>query len=245
VSSPAWRATWDWALTIGSLLLPLLLGIALGDLLHGLPLNQNGDFTGSFLDLLTPYGIWVGVTFLALTLAHGAMFLSLKTTGNVQHRAERIAGPLAGIALLAVAGFAIWTHSLSGRGVLPSPLQVAAFLLIVGAAWSIRDGHAAWGFAATTGAIAATVASLFVSLYPNVMVSSTNKTYNLTVAGTATGNYSLTVMTVVALVFTPVVIGYQAWSYHVFRARIKGPGPQVAPASATADRNPEGGPAKA
>jgi cytochrome bd ubiquinol oxidase subunit II len=245
VASAAWRATWDWALTIGSLLLPLLFGIALGDLLHGLPINQNGDFTGSFLDLLTPYGIWVGVTFLALTLAHGAMFLSLKTTGTVQQRAQRLALPLSGIAILAVAGFALWTHSQSGRGVLPSPLQVVAFLLVVGAAWSIRDGHAVWGFAATTGAIAATVGSLFVALYPNVMVSSTNKSYNLTVANSAAGNYSLTVMTVVALVITPVVILYQAWSYHVFRQRIKGPGPQAAPASLAPDGSSESGTAPA
>jgi cytochrome d ubiquinol oxidase subunit II len=223
VTNPKWTATWDWSLTVGSLLLPLLLGVGLGDLVHGLPLDQNGNFTGSFLDLLTPYGLWTGVTLLALTLAHGSMFLSLKATGAVQERSERLAGPLAWIAVLAVLGFSIWTQVQSDRGVLPSPLQVLAILLVVAAAWSIRDGHAGWGFAATTATIAATVASLFVTLYPNVMVSSTNKAYNLTVANSSSSHYALTTMTVVAVIFTPLVLAYQGWSYYVFRARVKGP----------------------
>jgi cytochrome bd ubiquinol oxidase subunit II len=228
-TSPRWRATWDWALTIGSLLLPLLLGIALGDLLHGLPIDKSGNYTGTFLDLFTPYGVWVGLTLLALTLAHGASFLSLKTTGAVQQRAQRLAGPLAWVAVLAVLGFAIWTHVLSAHGVLPNPIQVLAFLLVVGAAWAAHDGYYDWAFAATTATIAATVGSMFVSLYPNVMVSSTNSAYNLTVANSASGSYALTVMTVVALIFTPLVLAYQAWSYYVFRGRIKGPVAETAP----------------
>jgi cytochrome d ubiquinol oxidase subunit II len=223
VTNPRWTSTWDWSLTIGSILLPVLIGIGLGDLVHGLPLDQNGNFTGSFLDLLTPYGIWTGITLLALTLAHGSMFLSLKTTGVVRDRSERLAGPFSWIAVLAVLGFAIWTQVQSGRGVLPSPLQVLAVLLVVAAAWSIRDGHAGWGFVATTATIAATVASLFVTLYPNVMVSSTNKAYNLTVANSSSAHYALTTMTVVAVILTPLVLAYQGWSYYVFRARVKGP----------------------
>jgi cytochrome d ubiquinol oxidase subunit II len=230
VNSPRWRAIWDWSLTIGSALLPVLLGVALGDLLTGLPINQNGDFTGSFLDLLTPYGLWVGVTLLALTLAHGAMFLSLKTTGAVQERAQRLAGPLSWIAVPFVFGFALWTHLQSSNGVLPGPIEVAAFLLVVAAAWSVRDGHAGWGFTATTAAIGATIVSMFVHLYPNVMVSSTNSAYNLTVKNSASSHYALTVMTVVAVVFTPLVLAYQGWSYHVFRGRIKGPAAQTTPA---------------
>jgi cytochrome d ubiquinol oxidase subunit II len=97
----------------------------------------------------------------------------------------------------------------------------------VAAAWSVRDGHTGWGFAATTAAIAATLASFFVALYPNVMISTTNKSYNLTVANSAAGHYALTVMTVVAAVFAPLVIAYQAWSYHVFRGRIKGPAAEI------------------
>jgi cytochrome bd ubiquinol oxidase subunit II len=229
VNSPRWRATWDWTLTIGSILLPLLLGIGLGDLLQGLAINQSGTFTGSFWSLFTPYGVWFGVTLLSLSLAHGAMYLSLKTTGAVEARAQRLAEPFAWIAVLLVAGFGIWTHVLSGRGVLPSPLQVLAWLLIVAGAWSLRDGHYGWGFTATTAAIATTLVSFFTSLYPNVMVSKTNKSYNLTVANSATGHYALTVMTVIAVVCAPLVIAYQAWSYHVFRGRIKGPPLEATP----------------
>jgi cytochrome bd ubiquinol oxidase subunit II len=219
--SPGWRATWDWALTIGSILLPLLLGIALGDMFSGLPINQHGNFTGSFLDLLTPYGIWFGLTLLALSLAHGAMYLNLKTTDVVQQRAHRLAGPLAWVAALFVLGFFIWTHVLSDRGVLPNPVQVIAFLLALGAAWAVRDGHYGWGFAATAAATAGTVVTLFVALYPDVMVSSTRSAYNLTVSNAASSNYALTVMTVVALIFTPLVLAYQAWSYYVFRGRVQ------------------------
>jgi cytochrome d ubiquinol oxidase subunit II len=232
-TNPSWRATWDWTLTIGSLALPVLLGIGLGDLLEGLPLNQHGTFTGSFWTLFTAYGIWFGLTLLALTLAHGAMYLSLKTTGEVQARAQRLAGPLSWIAVLFLAGFAIWTHVQSSRGVLPAPLQVLAWLLIVAAAWSIRDGHSGWGFAATTAAIAATLVSFFVALYPDVMISTTNKSYNLTVANSASPHYSLVVMTVVAVIFTPLVIAYQAWSYHVFRGRIRMPAAAAAAARPT------------
>jgi cytochrome bd ubiquinol oxidase subunit II len=223
VSSPRWRATWDWSLTIGSLLLPLLLGIALGDLLAGLPINQSGNFTGSFWDLFTPFGVWVGFTLLALSLAHGAMFLSIKTTGVVQERAHRLAQPLSWIAVPFVVGFAIWNHREFGHGVLPGPIEVTAILLVVAGAWAIRERQHGWGFAATTAAIAAVVVAMFSRLYPNVMVSTTNSAYNLTVKSTASGAYALKVMTIVAVIFAPLVIAYQAWSYHTFRARIKGP----------------------
>jgi len=155
----------------------------------------------------------------------------------VQQRAQRLAGPLAWVAVLAVTGFFIWTHVLSSRGVLPSPIQIIAFLFAVGAAWAVRDGHVGWAFGATTATIAATVISIFVSLYPNVMVSSTNSAYNLTVANSASSNYALTVMRVVAVIFTPLVLAYQGWSYYVFRGRIKAPavgGPSAASSAASA-----------
>jgi cytochrome d ubiquinol oxidase subunit II len=242
VTDPRWRSVWDWTLTVGSLLLPVLFGIALGDLLHGLPINQQGTFTGSFWDLFTGYGIWFGLTLLSLTLAHGAMYLSLKASGQVQARAERMAGPLSWIAVGLVLGFSIWTHVQSGRGVIPAPLQVAAVLLVVGAAWSVRDGHPGWGFAATTAAIGATVASFFVALYPNVMISSTNSSYNLTVSNSASGNYTLEVMTIVAVIFAPLVLAYQAWSYYIFRRRVVAPrGDESSPTiAAGAAANTEG-----
>jgi cytochrome d ubiquinol oxidase subunit II len=243
-SSPAWRRTWTVTLTTGSLLLPLLFGIAFGDLLHGLPINQAGEYTGGFVDLLTGYGIWVGVTLLAITLTHGAVFLCIKTTGAVADRAGRLAGPFSWIAVATVTGYAIWTRiETPGNVVIPTPLELLAVLTAVAAAWSIRDRHFGWAFSATTLTMASVVASLFVALYPNVMVSSTNSAYNLTVANTAAGDYALEVMTIVALIFTPLVIAYQGWNYYVFRARITGPPletppPQEAPPPETAQPAP-------
>jgi cytochrome d ubiquinol oxidase subunit II len=223
-TSPAWRRTWTVTLTVGSILLPLLFGLALGDLLHGLPINQSGNYTGGFVDLLTPYGIWVGVTLLAITFTHGAAYLTIKTTGTVGERADRLGTPFAWIAVAAVIGFAIWTRlETPGNVVIPSPLEILAVLTAIAAAWSLHDNHHGWAFTATTVTMGAVVISLFVALYPNVMVSSTNHAYNLTVAGTAAGNYALEVMTIVAVVLTPVVIAYQAWNYYVYRARITGP----------------------
>jgi cytochrome d ubiquinol oxidase subunit II len=221
-NSPHWRRRFSWMLTIGSALIPLLFGIALGDLLYGLPINQDGNFTGNFFDLLTPYGLWVGLTMLTLVLAHGATFLDLKTTGDLQRRSRAAATVFPWIAALTVLVFAFWTHSLGSGGVLPAPIELAAFLAIVAAAWAARDGHAGWAFAATTIATACTVGSIFVELYPNVMVSSTNASYNLTVSGAASSDYALKIMTIVALVFTPLVLLYQGWNYYVFRARVGG-----------------------
>ena len=223
VDSPKWRRTWSWALTIGSVALPVLFGIALGDLLVGLPIDQSGEFTGSFVDLLMPYGIWVGLTLLALTLLHGAIFLTLKTTGVVHDRARKLAGPFGAVAVVAVLVFATWTHIESDRGVVPGPVQIIAVLAVVAAAWSVRDRHDGWAFAATSIAMATTVVSIFIDLYPNVMVSSTDSANNLTVANSASSPYALKVMTVVAIVFFPLVLLYQAWGYYTFRARIHGP----------------------
>ena len=224
-----WRRTWSWALAIGSALIPVVLGIGLGDLLHGLPIDQSGEYTGSFWDLFTPYGVWVGLTLLSLTLLHGSVFLTLKTTGVVHDRARRLAGPFALIALGAVAVFAFWTHVEADQGVIPGPLQIIAVLAVIAAAWAVRDRHDGWAFAATTVAMGLAVASIFIGLYPNLMVSSTDASYSLTVAGSASSSYALKVMTVVALVFFPLVLVYQGWSYHVFRARVTGPAGSSAP----------------
>jgi cytochrome bd ubiquinol oxidase subunit II len=239
INSPAWRRTWTVTLTTGSILLPVLFGIAFGDLLHGLPINKSGNYTGGFVDLLTPYGIWVGITLLAITLTHGAVYLTIKTTGVVAERAARLAAPFSWIAVAAVIGYAIWTRiETPGNVVIPTPLEVFGVLTAIAAAWSIHDRHHGWAFTATTLTMASVIVSLFVALYPNVMVSSTNSAYNLTVANTAAGNYALDVMTIVAVIFTPLVIAYQAWNYHVFRARITGPPvktppPEVAPVDAS------------
>jgi cytochrome d ubiquinol oxidase subunit II len=222
--NPRWRGTWKWCTTIGSLLVPLLIGVGLGDLLVGLPINQNHDFTGSFFDLLTPYGLWTGLTLLGLCLLHGATFLKLKTTDGVRERARAVAGPLGLAAIALVIGHVIWTRAVAGGADVPDPVQILAVIAVIFAArLGVSEHHDGWAFTASAIAIAAAVGSIFIDLYPNVMISSTNAAYNLTVNNSASGSYALKVMTVVAVIFLPVVLLYQGWSFHVFRARVKAP----------------------
>src|SRR5580693_5430908 len=226
---PRWNATWTWCTTLGSLLVPLLLGVGLGDLLNGLPIDSAHEYTGNFLDLLTPYGLWTGVTLLGLCLLHGATFLMLKTTHEVRSRARSLARPLGWVAIALVVGFIAWTRAVIGHTQVPGPVEVLALVAVMFAARLAReDSHDGWAFIASAIAIAATVGSIFIDLYPNVMISSTNAAYNLTVGNSASGSYALTVMSSVTVVFLPLVLLYQGWSFHVFRARVQAP-PEPAP----------------
>jgi len=236
---PRWRTTWRWAMTLGCVLIPLLLGVGLGDLLTGLPIDSSHNFTGNFFDLLTPYGLFTGVTLLALCLLHGATFLKLRTTDHVRERARAVARPLGWVAIVCVVGWVIWTRSVAGGPDVPQPCEILAVLAVVFAVRLAITDHDGFAFASSAVAIAALVGSIFIDLYPNVMISSTNTAYNLTVNNSASGHYALTVMTVVAVIFFPLVLIYQGWSFHVFRARLKSP----APASAPADRPPTAQPA--
>jgi cytochrome d ubiquinol oxidase subunit II len=221
---PRWRHAWTWAMTLGSLLVPLLIGVGLGDLLNGLPINQSHEYTGNFFDLLTPYGLWTGLTLLGLCLLHGATFLALKTTDEVRARAHAVARPLGWAAIVLVVGFVIWTRAVTGHTQVPGPVEVLAVIAVVFAArLAGSERHEGWAFTASAVAIAATVGSIFIDLYPNVMVSSTKAAYNLTVNNASSGSYALKVMTIVTVIFLPVVLVYQGWSFHVFRARVKAP----------------------
>jgi cytochrome d ubiquinol oxidase subunit II len=234
---PRWRTTWRWSMTLGCVLIPLLLGVGLGDLLNGLPIDSSHDFTGNFFDLLTPYGLFTGVTLLALCLLHGATFLKLRTTDHVRERARAVARPLGWVAIAFVVGWVIWTRSVAGGPDVPQPCEILAVLAVVFAARLAITDHDGFAFASSAVAIAALVGSIFIDLYPNVMVSSTNTAYNLTVNNSASGHYALVVMTVVAVIFFPLVLIYQGWSFHVFRARLKSPAP------APTDRPPTAQPA--
>jgi cytochrome bd ubiquinol oxidase subunit II len=219
-SGTRWRRTWDGLMTAGSLVAPFLLGVALGDLLIGLPIGSNQEYAGTFWDLLTPYGLFVGLTIVSICVVHGATFLSLRTTGDVRARAGRIARRSAPITAAIVLAFAIWTQVAIDEGVIPGLVQVTAVLAMVAVTWLIRDNREGWAFAMTTIAMATVILTIFVDLYPRVMVSSTNAAYSLTVQNTASSPYALKVMTIVAAIFFPLVVIYQAWTYHVFRRRI-------------------------
>jgi cytochrome bd ubiquinol oxidase subunit II len=241
-----WRRTWDVLMTVGSVLAPLLIGIALGDLLHGLPINSAQNFTGSFWDLLQPYGIFTGVTLVLICLLHGATFLSIKTTGDMRERSWQIARRVAPFTGAFVVGFIIWTHVTANRGFFLNVIELLAILAALAAVWLVYDHRDGFAFTATAVTMAACILSIFVDLYPNVMVSSTNAAYNLTVHNTASGPYSLKAMTVVVVILMPLVLLYQAWSYYVFRKRISvsdfqppAPSPEASAPSAPAAPSPE------
>jgi|SRR4051794_36513221 cytochrome d ubiquinol oxidase subunit II len=214
VRSPRWRRTWTAVATAASAAIPLVLGIGLGDLVAGLPVDADGEYTGGVVEIFTAYGVWTGLTVLSLCLLHGATFLALRTRGPVRER-SRVTGLRVGaLALVASIGFAVWS---------PSVLSVLAVAAVLAAVALVRAGREGWAFIASAAAIAATFASLFVDLFPNVLISSTDAAYNLTVAGSASGSYSLKVMTVAAATLLPLVLLYQGWTYRVFRARVQDP----------------------
>jgi cytochrome d ubiquinol oxidase subunit II len=219
--SPAerWRSTWSRLLIVASFVAPLVIGIALGDLLRGLPIGANHEYTGNFWDLLQPYSILVGVALVSLCLLHGSTFIALKTEGALRYRAAKFARRIAPLTALLVLAFISWTHVTAGGGAFLNPVEFLAILAVL-FAWGVVRSHEGWAFTATTFAIALSIITIFVDLYPRVMVSSTNPAYSLTVYNSASTPYSLKVMTVVALVFLPIVLAYQAWTYFVFRRRI-------------------------
>ena len=242
----SWRRTWDVCLTVGSVLAPLLIGVALAGLLHGLPINSAQNYTGSFWDLLQPYPLFTGVTLVLICALHGATFLSLKTTDDMHERSRQLARRIAPFTSAAVIGFVIWTHVTYSSTFFLNPIELLAILAVLTAVWLVYDQRDGFAFAATTVTIASCIVAIFVGLYPNVMLSSTKAAYNLTVYNTASGGYSLKIMTVVVVILLPVVLVYQAWSYYVFRRRVskhefqaQEPSPTAVPAGA-ARPSPDG-----
>jgi cytochrome bd ubiquinol oxidase subunit II len=217
---PRWRRAWAAATTYGSLLVPLLIGVALGNLLHGVPIGPDQEYTGNLLDLLNPYSLFCGLLLVLLCLLHGASYLALRTSGEVRERARQIGRRVGPLAAVAVVGFAIWTQATAG-GSLSLP-AVVAVLAALAAAWQVGRGRDGLAFAATAVTMAAVVVTVFVALHPRVMVSTLGSANDLTVTNTASSPYSLKVMTVTAAILFPVVLAYQGWTYYVFRRRVGG-----------------------
>jgi cytochrome d ubiquinol oxidase subunit II len=216
----SWRRTWDVLLTAGSVLAPLLTGVALAGLLHGLPINSAQNYTGTFWDLLQPYPVFTGITLVLVCALHGATFLCLKTTDDMHERSRQLARRIAPFTGAAVVGFVIWTHVTYSNKFFLNPIELLAILAVLAAVWLVYGHQDGFAFAATTVTIASCIVAIFVGLYPNVMVSSTSAANNLTVYNTASGGYSLKIMTVAVVVLLPVVLAYQTWSYYVFRRRV-------------------------
>jgi cytochrome bd ubiquinol oxidase subunit II len=219
VDSPRWRRRWDACIIGGSLVPALLWGVAFGNILRGVPLDADHEYVGGFFELLNPYALLGGATTLTLFLLHGTVFVALKTDGPIRRDAARLATRLAGPVVLIAAGFLLWTqlqHHDTGGWIL-SGLAALALLAAVAAILRGREGLAFTGTALT---IVLATAALFVTLFPDVMPTTLAGGEGLTVTNAASTPYTLKIMTWVAVVCTPVVLCYQAWTYWVFRKRI-------------------------
>jgi len=228
-TSPRWRRVWLWANAVGSFGASLIWGVGLSNLLYGMPINSNGDFSGTFWDLFNGYTVLGGLTVVAIFAFHGATFLTLRTTGDLLERAKTASKQLSVLAAALGAVFLVLTVVVAVNRndksvfppVLPAAIGVAALVLAVVLVYARRW---AWAFTMTGLGTIAVVVTIFTSLFPRVMVSSTSAVYSLTVSNSASQHYTLAVMTVVALIFVPLVLLYQGWTYHVFRARVGGRG---------------------
>jgi len=219
INNPRWRAWCDVGIGIGSWVPAILWGVAFANVVRGLPIDADHLYTGGFFNLLNPYALLGGATTLLAFLTHGALFIGLKTSGVVRDEAQTLAWRLSIPTAAVAAGFLLWTQISYGKPwtwAIVAVAAVAAVVLVV-AAYARREGIA---FAATSVAIIGTVSMLFSVLFPNVLPSTTDAAFNLTIENTSSSHYTLVIMTWAAGFMTPVVIAYQAWSYWVFRKRL-------------------------
>ena len=227
--SARWRRNWDLAIVVGSAVPAILFGVAFGNIVGGSPIESitgnasdadSLNFVGNFFDLLNPFALTVGLMTLTVFATHGAIFLALKTSGEVREAARRAALRIGLVAAVVAVAALLWAQAFSDRVAITLPVVCAAAVLWLGALGLTVRGRDGWAFMLSAGTILLAVAALFIGLYPNVMVSSIDPAYNLTVFNASSQSYTLTVMTVVAGVMTPLVLLYQGWTYWVFRRRL-------------------------
>ncbi|CAH0118831.1 Cytochrome bd-I ubiquinol oxidase subunit 2 [Paenibacillus sp. CECT 9249] len=224
VENERWKKTWDIVIFLGSLLPPFLFGVVFAGLLKGLPIDQQMEMKAGLFDMVNLYTLVGGIAVALLCLVHGLMFTTLRTVGSLQERARSMARrlliPLAALLVVFGAMTYFMTDVFKVRGailVVIAVCGVAAYIMAGAFNSKKRDG---WAFAMTGTVIALAVASVFVGLFPRVMISSIDSAFNLTIHNAASGAYSLKVMTIVALTLLPFVLGYQIWSYFVFHKRV-------------------------
>ncbi|WP_243059113.1 cytochrome d ubiquinol oxidase subunit II [Nocardioides sp. SR21] len=215
----SWHSWWDRAIIVGSYVPAFLWGVAFANIVRGVPIDENKEFTGTIFTLLNPFGLLGGLVTLLLFLTHGATFLALKTDGEIRFRARRVAVGSGMLAAAAAVAFLVWVQVDTGNAGSAALFAGAALALLAGIATAYA-GREGWAFIGTFACIGLAVAGLFVGLFPDVMPSSTNEAFSLTATNASATDYTLKVMTIVAAVFTPIVLGYQAWTYWVFRKRI-------------------------
>jgi cytochrome d ubiquinol oxidase subunit II len=216
---PSWKRRFDLMIIVGSALPAFLWGVAFANIIQGVPLDADHNFTGTLFTLLNPYGILGGLTTLVLFFAHGAVFASLKTEGDIRERARRLASRAALVAILLAASFLGWT--VLAHFSLPVLILAAIAAVSLISAWFANSrGLEGRAFALMAVTVAAAVLTLFTALFPAVMPASNDPANSLTIANASSTEYTLTVMSWTALIFLPLILAYQGWTYWVFRKRI-------------------------
>jgi cytochrome d ubiquinol oxidase subunit II len=222
---PGWRTLWDWLIFAGSLVPALLWGVAFANIVRGVPIDADMQYVGGFWNLLNPYALLAGVTTVLLFALHGATFLSLRTTDGLLQRAEKAAAwlwvPAVVFVLASIIAAPFATDIFGQRGAILWLFAVLAVVALLVAGWFIRTRRHGWAFITSGLTIVFTCLTVALGLFPRVMVSSLDDAWSLTIQSASSSQYTLQVMTVVALIFVPIVLLYQGWSYWVFRKRIK------------------------
>jgi len=221
---PTWRKLWDWMIFVGSFMPALLWGVAFGNIIRGVPIDADMQYVGGFWNLLNPYALLGGLAMLSAFMLHGAIFLSLKTKNKIMERAHVAAGwlwlPTVVLVFAYVIASYFATDMFTRLGINPGPVPLGAGVGLLAAGWFVRQRCHGWAFVMTSLTIALTSITVAMGLYPRVMVSSLNPAWSLTIYNASSSSYTLQVMTIVALIFVPIVLIYQGWSYWVFRKRI-------------------------
>lgn len=224
VDRPKWTGTWDWAIFLPSLLVPFLWGVVFAALVHGLPIDSNMNMHATFASIVNPYTVLGGLLIMLLCFYHGLVYLCLRTGDDIRERSRALAKKIFWVVAACALAFIVDTYFVTDlftrRGALLYPIYVLDVVALIASVILLMKKHDGWAFAMNAGVILLTVASLFIGLFPRVMISSTNPAYNLTVYNASSGSYSLTVMTIVACTLLPIVLVYTIWSYYVFRRRV-------------------------
>ncbi|MEJ3403148.1 cytochrome d ubiquinol oxidase subunit II [Rathayibacter sp. YIM 133350] len=215
-----WRSRFDAMIFIGSAVPAVLWGVAFANMVQGVPLNAHHDYIGTVFDLLNPYALVGGLTTLLLFFTHGVLFLTLKTEGELRLRARRLARATGLATILVAALFLTWTALITAASPVFLICAGLAAVTLVGSWWANRDNRERLSFGLGAGTIALVVIALFVALFPAVMPASNDPANSLTIQNASSSGYTLGVMSWAALIFLPLILVYQGWTYWVFRTRV-------------------------
>jgi len=219
-----WRRLWDWTIFFGSAIPALLWGVAMANLVRGVPIDAEMNYVGGFFNLLNPYALIAGLASLTVFTLHGANFLTLKLGGELSDRARNVAARVWRGATLLLLAFAFGTYFMTDvqhrLGLDPGVVPMVAVIALFATRWTISNRRDGWSFILTSVSVVFSTVTLFIALFPRVMVSSLDPAWSLTIYNASSSPYTLKVMSIVAGLLVPVVLVYQAWSYWIFRQRI-------------------------